>query len=78
MFAKRASMIHVLAFERELQRLIELAGVNAFTFFAEFPTIREAKWEAAKANFAAGKPTLQGAGEWFAKCIAPHIEGVTV
>lgn len=65
--------IHLFAFEAEVHRLIAGAGVSVVRFFAQFPSMRDAKWTIAHFSYGQGKTAKQGAGDWFAECVVPHI-----
>lgn len=64
---------HLFDFEREVHRLIEAAGVSVTEFFDSFPSMKDAKWTTAHFSYGQGKSAEQGAADWFAECVKPHI-----
>ena len=69
---------HLFAFEAEVHQLIERAGVTVGDFFGRFPSMRDAKWTIAHFSFGQGKSAAQGAGDWFAECVVPHLKRMGV
>lgn len=64
---------HLFAFEAEVYRLIEQAGVTVADFFGRWPSMKDAKWCIAHFSYGQGKTAEQGARDWFAECVVPHL-----
>jgi len=65
---------HLYDFEAEVYRLIEQAGASVADFFGRFPSMSDAKWTIAHFSYGQGKTAVQGAGDWFAECVVPHLK----